>query len=230
MSKKYSVLLADLDNTLLDFSSSERIAVSRLLEHYGGATEKALIDYPSYNDSLWKQLERGEITRKQLVQTRFAGFFKRHGINGDGAEAATLYQKYLSESAIWMQGAEELLIRCRGKVKVYIISNGIAAVQLPRVRSSGIDKLTDGHFISEIVGYDKPNIRYFEKISTEIPEFDRNKTLVLGDSLTADIAGGKAFGCDTCLFDRYGKYVSTGENRPDFVIHDLSELYKILDI
>ena len=53
---------------------------------------------------------------------------------------------------------------------------------------------------------------------------------VLGDSLTADIAGGKAFGCDTCLFDRYGKYVSTGEIRPDFVIHDLSELYKILDI
>ncbi|MBQ7699200.1 MAG: YjjG family noncanonical pyrimidine nucleotidase [Clostridia bacterium] len=230
MNKKYSVLLADLDNTLLDFSASERIAISRLLEHYGGATEKALIDYPSYNDSLWKRLEKGEITRDQLVKTRFAGFFKRHGINGDGGEAAFLYQKYLSESAIWMDGAEELLLKCRGKIKVYVISNGIATVQLPRVRSSGIDKLTDGHFISEIIGYNKPDIRYFEAVSGKIPGFDRDKTLVLGDSLTADIAGGKAFGCDTCLFDKDGKYNVTENIKPYLLIRKLSELYKILDI
>lgn len=230
MSKKYSVLLADLDNTLLDFDLAERYAISALLSHYGAENDNLLNAYSVFNDSLWKRLEKGEITRKQLIDARFVEFFRQYGINGDGAEAAPLYEKYLSENAAWIDGAKELLIRCKGKIKVYIISNGTARVQLPRIQKSGVDKMTDGYFISELIGYNKPDIRYFEKVCGEIPGFIPEKTLLLGDSLTADIAGGIAFGLDTCLYDRHGKYKESGKIKPGIVITELKQLYKILDI
>ncbi len=231
MGKKYTVLLADLDNTLLDFDLAERTAVSRLLMQYGKNPDKKLTDaYSAYNDSLWKRLELGEITRTQLIDMRFVEFFKANGINGDGKSAAALYEKNLSECAPWIDGAKELLNKCRGKIRVYIISNGTARVQLPRVRASGIDKMTDGYFISELVGYNKPDPRYFEKVRECIPDFAPDKTLVLGDSLTADIAGGAAFGLDTCLFDRYGTYTENQAVKPDHIITELSQIYKLLDI
>lgn len=230
MSKKYSVLLADLDNTLLDFDLAERYAISALLSHYGAENDNLLNAYSVFNDSLWKRLEKGEITRKQLIDARFVEFFRQYGINGDGAEAAPLYEKYLSENAAWIDGAKELLIRCKGKIKVYIISNGTARVQLPRIQKSGVDKMTDGYFISELIGYNKPDIRYFEKVCGEIPGFIPEQTLLLGDSLTADIAGGIAFGLDTCLYDRHGKYKAPGKIKPGIVITELKQLYKILDI
>ena len=62
-----------------------------------------------------------------------------------------------------MDGAEELLLRCRGKISVYIISNGTARVQLPRLSASGIDKMIDGHFISEFVGHSKPGAGFFDE-------------------------------------------------------------------
>ena len=227
---RYSVLLADLDNTLLDFSASERIAITKLLSRYGPVSDGLLDKYSAFNDSLWKRLEKGEITRDQLIKTRFVEFFKALNINGDGLQAAPLYEKYLSETAVWIDGAKELLQNCRGKVRVYIISNGLASVQFPRIAASGIDKITDGHFISEAVGYNKPDIRYFEAVSDRIPGFSKAETLVLGDSLSADIKGGITLGADTCLFDRFNTYKEKDGIKPDYIIHRLSELYKILDI
>ena len=230
MSKKYSVLLADLDNTLLDFNACERIAISKLLSQYGEFSEQTFEDYSGFNDSLWKRLEKGEITRKQLIDMRFVEFFSLHGINGDGSEAAHLYEKYLSETVVWIRGAKSLLQRCKEKIRVYIISNGTARVQLPRVEKSRIDRMTDGYFISELVGYNKPDMRYFEIVSAKIPGFSPEQTLVLGDSLTADISGGISFGLDTCLFDRSKLYDASCKIRPNYVINRLSELYTILDI
>ena len=227
---RYSVLLADLDNTLLDFNACERIAISKLLSRYGEFSEQTFENYSKFNDSLWKRLEKGEITRQQLIDMRFTEFFRQCGINADGGDAASLYEKYLSGTVVWIRGAKSLLNRCKGKIRVYIISNGTARVQLPRIKRSGIDKTVDGYFISELVGCNKPDVRYFEKISAQIPGFNRESALILGDSLTADIAGGISFGVDTCLFDRMKEYRDTAGIRPDHVINRLSELYTILDI
>jgi len=230
MIKKYDFLLADLDNTLLDFTAAEHKAVERLILHYGANADSETINaYSAFNVSLWEKLERKEITRKQLRDTRFSEFFRLHGIDGDGIEAASLYEQYLSENAFWIDGAEELISRCKGKIKLYIISNGMVRVQLPRLSSSGLDKLADGHFISERIGYDKPDKRYFDFVFSSIPCFDPEKALVLGDSLSADISGGIICGIDTCLFDRRGKYHS-GRIKPMFIINELNKIYDILHI
>ena len=229
--KKYRFLLTDLDNTLLDFSASEREALSRTLSSLGVTPdEQTAAAYSAYNDSLWKRLERKELTRDELIRTRFTGFFKSLGIDADGCAAASLYEKNLSGTAYVTDGAYELLRRCRGKIGVYVISNGTARVQLPRLSLSGIDKMCDGYFISEHVGYAKPDVRFFEYVSAHIPGFKKEEALVLGDSLSADIAGGAAFGIDTCLFDPNGEYDGDGIVRPDITVNDLFSVLDILNI
>ena len=230
MMKKYDFLLADLDNTILDFTAAERKAVERLLLHFSAeANDETVRAYSAFNDTMWKRLERKEITRAELRATRFSEFFRRQGIDGDGLLAASLYEQYLSENAFWIDGAQELIGRCKGKIKFYLISNGMARVQLPRLKASGLDTLTDGYFISELVGYNKPDKRYFDYVFSSIPCFDPEKALVFGDSLTADISGGVICGIDTCLFDRYGKY-GGGRIKPMYIIHEHKEIYDILHI
>ena len=229
--KKYSVLLADLDNTLLDFTASERSALGRLFGHFGiECGEDVFSDYASFNVGLWERLERGELTRKQLIDTRFVEFFRHENIDADGHAAKTLYERFLTEGAFKTDGADELFERCRGKIRIYIISNGTMAVQLPRLAASGFDRLSDGCFISEMVGYNKPDRRFFEYVRDNVPGFNKEETLVLGDSLTADIDGGARFGLDTCLFDRNGSYDGSGAVRPDMVIDRLTDIFGILGV
>ena len=227
--KNYRFLLADLDNTLLDFSASEHYALCRTLNDLGVTPDdEVTAAYSSYNDSLWKRLERREITRNELIRTRFTGFFESRGISADGTAAAPLYESYLSRSAVMIDGAEELIGKCRGKVGVYIISNGTARVQLPRLAASKLDKLCDGYFISELVGYSKPDVRFFELTVQKLPGFEKELALVLGDSLSADIAGGIAYGVDTCLYDPRGKYDGTSSIKPDYIVNDLASVIDIL--
>ena len=230
MIKRYEFLLADLDNTILDFTAAEHKAVERLLLHYGARADAETVNaYSAFNVSLWERLERKEITRKRLRDTRFCDFFRLYGIEGDGTEAAALYEQYLSENAFWIDGAQELIQRCKGKIKFYIISNGMARVQFPRLEASGLDKAADGHFISERVGYNKPDKRFFDFVFSSIPCFDPEKALVLGDSITADMSGGIACGIDTCLFDRRGKF-HAGRIKPMYIIDELYKIYSILHI
>ena len=228
--KKYDILLADADNTLLDFTTSERVAASSLFKEFGAEPDdKLLDDYSEYNDSLWKRLERGELTMKELISLRFTGFFKDHGIKGDGDAAAVRYRQILSKCAYKTEGADELLQKCRGRIRVYIISNGKAEVQLSRLRLSGIADITDGIFLSEIIGVQKPDTYFFTKAASLIEGFAKDRALIYGDSLTADIAGGVNSGIDTCWYNP-GGIINRTPYIPDYEIRKHSDLYSILQI
>lgn len=74
---KYTTLLFDLDDTLMDFKKAEENAIEKLLLKYSlPATEENKRLYSLTNQSKWKALERGEITRKELFATRFPIFLK----------------------------------------------------------------------------------------------------------------------------------------------------------
>ena len=228
--KKYDILFADADNTLLDFSLSERIAASALFKEFGVEPDDELLSaYSEYNDKLWKRLERGELTVNDLISIRFTVFFKEHGIAGDGAAAAVRYKQILSTCAYMTDGAEELLLRCRGKVRVYIISNGKTEVQLSRFKLSGISDLSDGVFLSEEMGAKKPDTYFFAKATSSISGFSKERSLIYGDSLTADIAGGINCGIDTCWYNPDGVINNTAFI-PNYEIRKHSDLYSILEI
>ncbi len=228
--RKYDILLCDADDTLLDFALCEKTAVAALLSEFGVKADDALLSsYSEHNDRLWKMLERGEITMQELIFLRFREFFKLHGIKGDGDRAAVRYREILSKYAFTTDGAKELLDRCKGKVRVYVISNGKAEVQISRFKLAGITDNTDGLFISELLGTKKPDTDFFVKAASSISDFSKERALVYGDSLTADIAGGIAFGVDTCWYNPRGKANENGPV-PKYEIRTHKELYPILHI
>ena len=195
----YRTLLLDADGTILDFNRSEAEAICRTLQYYRlPDTDEWIGAYQRINESMWKQLERGEISKADLRWMRFSHLLEHFKVCGDAYAMADTYIEQLSSRAYLLPGALEA---CQDLVKVcrlYIITNGIATVQRRRLASIPLASLIQKNYISEEIGFEKPDIRYFQAVAADIPDFDPATTLVVGDSLTSDMAGGIGAGLDTC--------------------------------
>ena len=200
---KYKFLLFDLDHTLLDFDAAEDIALTQLLEEEGVEDIQAYKDYyVPMNKDLWKDLEQKKITKAKLINTRFAKLFAHFGIEKDGAYLAERYQFFLSKQGQTFPGVEDLLKKLISKgYELYAATNGITYIQTGRLEQSGIAPFFKEIFISEQLHTQKPDAEFYEKIGTRIPNFDKNQTLMIGDSLSADIQGGNNAGIDTIWYN-----------------------------
>jgi len=200
---KYKYLLFDLDHTLLDFDAAEDIALSQLLKEEGVVDIQAYKDYyVPMNKALWKDLEQKKITKAELINTRFAKLFAHFGIEKDGAYLAERYQFFLSKQGQTFPGVEDLLKKLISKgYELYAATNGITYIQTGRLEQSGIAPYFKEIFISEQLHTQKPDAEFYEKIGARIPNFNKNQTLMIGDSLSADIQGGNNAGIDTIWYN-----------------------------
>lgn len=223
-------IFLDLDNTLLDFHLGEQIAISKTLSELGiTPTESVVRRYMEINLSLWRALERGEVSRDGVIYGRFERLFSELGADFSPVEAQKRYQELLSREHELMPGARDLLEKLRscGKYRLYIATNGIPAVQYPRIKDSGIYEYLDGIFISYELGYPKPRKEFFDGCAEKIGDYSPAESIIVGDSLTSDILGGINAGMITCHYNRWGdKYDGI---IPDYTINNLSELLEILD-
>lgn len=200
--QRYDTLLFDADGTLFDFLRGEREALILACKKHGyELDESAVKEYSAINDSLWKALERGEIDKDTLRVKRFELFGESRGFSCDFRILSRDYTDKLSEQHFLIDGALETVHQLSDFCRMYIITNGIGYVQRNRFALSPIEKYFGELFISEEIGYEKPDIRYFEAVAAKIPDFDADKTLVIGDSLTSDMKGGIGAGLDCCYFN-----------------------------
>ena len=218
----------DLDDTLLDFHRSEAVAISETLSGFGiEPTEAVKKRYSEINRSMWEQLELGNMTREEILVRRFELLFEELGLDIDGMEARRTYEWNLGGSYFYLDGAESLLAELSTKYDLYLMSNGTAAVQDRRIAASGIDKYFKGIFISEKVGYNKPSREFFDLCFKQIPDFSKDESIIIGDSLSSDIQGGINAGILTC------HYNSRGEEKdgivPSYTIKTLEELPLLLE-
>ena len=199
----YKFLLFDLDHTLLDFDAAEDVALSHLLKEEGVEDIQTYKDYyVPMNKTLWKDLELKKITKQELVNTRFAKLFAHFGIEKDGAYLAERYQFFLSKQGQIFPGVEDLLKKLIHQgFELYAATNGITFIQTGRLEQSGIAPYFKEIFISEQLHTQKPDAAFYEKIGARIPNFDKNQTLMIGDSLSADIQGGNNAGIDTIWYN-----------------------------
>lgn len=225
---RYDIVLFDADGTLLDFHRSEREAVKEALAMSGIDADGDMIQkYSEINDGLWKMLERKEIERSVLLYHRFELFCEHYGYSADAKKIAVDYMNTLSTKAYFLNGAEELLESLFGKVKMYIVTNGMEFIQRERYARTGMDKYFDGLFISEAIGFNKPDVRYFEYVADCIEGFDSSRAVIVGDSLTSDIKGGINAGIDTCWYNPERKE-NGGDILPDFTAYDFDSVYDII--
>lgn len=225
----YKFLFLDLDDTILDFRKAERIALEKTLRGFGiEPTEERCSLYSQINLAYWKRLERGEITRAQVLLGRFQSFFEQVGVCVDSRCAAQCYEENLSQGHYFLPGAYEAVVSLSARYQLYLASNGTARVQSGRIRSSGIAPFFKQIFVSEEIGANKPDVLYFSRCFQRISDFEPEKAMIVGDSLTSDIQGGKNAGISTCWVNPAGVHPK-GNVVPDFEITCLGELENLLE-
>ncbi|MFS9315854.1 YjjG family noncanonical pyrimidine nucleotidase [Streptococcus infantis] len=226
----YNFLLFDLDHTLLDFDAAEDVALTQLLKEEGVADIQAYKDYyVPMNKSLWKDLEEKKITKQELVNTRFSKMFSHFGIEKDGVYLAERYQFYLAQQGQVFSGAMELLdsLIDRG-YELYAATNGITTIQTGRMAQSGLAPYFNQVFISEQLQTQKPDALFYEKIGQQIAGFSKEKALMIGDSLTADIQGGNNAGIDTIWYNPHHLENHT-QAQPTYEVDSYQALLELLD-
>lgn len=198
--KKYTVLLLDADQTLLDFSAAEGFAIEKTCEKFGISFSGAVAQrYSEINLALWKKLEKGLVTRDEVKLRRFEEFAKEMGCAADPAAMGRFYETTLANCGFILKGADRVCEALSKKYRLYIVTNGLLHVQKSRLALSGLLTYFSGCFISEETGYAKPDKRFFDFVLDKIG-IDRSEALIVGDSLSSDIQGGVNAGIDTCLF------------------------------
>lgn len=221
-------ILFDLDGTLLDFIKAEHVAITRTFTELGIQVNDAIISrYSEINSKQWELLEKGKLTREQVLVRRFEILFEELGVKASGAETRTVYEKYLSQGHYFIEGAEKLLDDLYGKYKLYLASNGTSKVQAGRLESADISKYFDEIFISQDIGYNKPDKRYFDFCFGRIEDFKRDETVIIGDRISSDIIGGNNAGIKTIWFNPDNAEADSGVHI-DCQVSELSQIPDVL--
>lgn len=225
--KKYTTLLFDNDNTLMDFFASEKQAIKNTCSAFGvSPSEENAALYSSINDGYWKRFEKGEIKREEIKVGRFKSFIEALGMDINPEEMAERYFEELSLGHELLPGALELCEELSEHYSLHLITNGSTYIQKKRLAASPISKFFGKIFISEEMGVNKPDKAFFDAVINAIEEKDRSKICIIGDSMSSDILGGINSGIDTCFFNRDGgeiKYQPTYEVKS---FEEMKELFK----
>ena len=221
-------LFLDLDDTILDFHKAERIALSKTIREFGvEPTEDVLHLYHVINKWHWEQLELGKLTREEVLVNRFGVLFEKLGKAVDAVACARAYEQNLAIGHYFLPGAEEAVDRLSRKYRLFLASNGTASVQKGRMTSANLYRFFEKVFVSQEIGYNKPSLDYFNACFAAIPGFDKDKAMMVGDSLSSDIKGGINAGLKTVWVNPDHK--DCGNVKPDYEIEYLSQLEALLE-
>lgn len=223
---RYDVILLDIDGTLFDFLASSRECLEQTFARFGlpfsdGDRER----FFTINNGFWAAYERGEIEKAAIYEGRFYRFFEERGEAPDVPTINRYYMARLGQSCHVIPHARELLegLTARG-CEIHAVTNGESLTQLPRIAASGLGHLLPSVFVSDDVGAQKPTREFFDFVFRAIGEEKRSRAIVLGDSLTSDMQGGRNAGVATCLFGDRQK----ADDRCDFVVSDLLDFLDVI--
>lgn len=228
----FKVILWDIDNTLLDFHKAEAVAIRALFAKHGLGicTDEMLADYSGINRTYWQRLERGELSKPEVLVGRFQEFFGKYGLNTNCAAAFNDdYQLALGDNIHFFPGAWETVTALKGKILQYAVTNGTAIAQHRKLKNSGLGEIFDEVFISDEIGFEKPTVAFFDAVWAKIGKFSPDEVLIVGDSLTSDIQGGNNVGIRTCWFNPAGAPLPQ-DLRIDYDIRFISEVSKICNL
>lgn len=228
------IVIFDVDDTLLSFSGYVKEAMKKGFALYG------LREYEDYmydvfkriNDGFWKRIEQGTLMFEELRDIRWNTIFKELDIDFDGKMFEDFFRKELFSSAILEPGVMELLDYLKTRYVLCVASNGPYEQQINRLKVSGLYEYFEGCYISSMVGAQKPEAQFFEYCFKDLAskgysDIAPGEVMIIGDSMSADIGGGKCYGLQTCLYSKNGR---TKEDAPeaDYIVNKLTDIMDIL--
>lgn len=199
---RYPWLLFDADGTLFDYDRAETAALARAFARVGARFEPSYVpEYRRINGSLWLALEKKQTTPAVLKKRRFELLFETLGLGPAPADIADLYLECLADCSELVSGAAELFGSLDGRCQAAIVTNGLRAVQRPRIERSVIGRHIRHIIISEEIGTAKPSRDFFDATFDRLGHPAKDQVLMVGDNWAADIEGAAQYGLDTCWFN-----------------------------
>lgn len=221
-----TTIFVDVDDTLLDFNECSKESMIKAFGRHGlEFRDEYFPVFLEENDRLWKMIEKKEITLADIYRTRWNAVLKRIGLEGDGPAIESSFVEALYESHIRVEGALEMIEYLHDRYDLYVTSNAPEAEQLNRLEKAGLLQYFKGVFTSEKIGVAKPDVRFFEEC-LRLSSSEKDSTVVVGDSLSSDIAGADSSGLRSVWFNRKNR--SVPENYSGFVIYSLKEIKEVL--
>lgn len=214
----------DVDGTLFDFDKAATHALKATFFQYELPYETQYIErYLEINRSLWALFEKGQIEASELKSLRFARLLESLKRKADPRQMNEDYLGHLADGSMLLDGAKELIEGLHGKVRMMLITNGFQKVQKPRLARSGIENYFESVVVSDEVGVAKPDPQIFDHSFATMGHPNKADVLIIGDSLSSDIKGGRNYGIDTCWYN------PTAKARPDQlpITHEVKTLAQI---
>ncbi|MBP5209585.1 MAG: HAD-IA family hydrolase [Clostridia bacterium] len=229
-------LLWDVDGTILDFFTAQKNALRACFARFGlgECSEEMILAYDGINHVFWERLERGEITKPEVLLGRFDELFRRYDLDRSVVPAFNdEYQIRLGDTICFYPHAIEVLDACRrAGVLQFAVTNGTKIAQTRKLARSGLGEIFDAVYISEDVGYEKPNPLFFAPVLAEIrrriPAIRPEQMMIVGDSLTSDMQGGFNVGIPTCWYRRPG--MPDADLPLTHVVSDLRDVARIAGV
>lgn len=226
-------IFIDIDNTLLDFDEYVRTTMAEGFAHFGLPAYRPEMyhTFTTENNKLWRRIEEGTLTFEELQKIRWSRIFDALGIAFDGPTFEHYFRTAIFESAIPVPGAVPLLQSLSRHSILCAASNGPYEQQLHRLELGGMKQYFTHFFISQRIGAAKPAAAFFDTAFRELNEARPTpilprETLIIGDSLTSDIAGGLQYGMKTCYYRRPGAPAAPAG--VDYTVTALSEIPALL--
>ena len=224
------VLLWDIDATLLDFLAAEYAAIKNGFVKFdlGECTDEMIERYSVINKGYWEKLERGEMSKADILVNRFKDFFASEGIKTDCAkEFNEYYQVALGDTICFRDNGYELVQKLGETYPQYAVTNGTFVAQSRKLKGSGLGELMKEAFISDLIGHEKPSMEFFNHVFERIGTYKKEEIMIIGDSLTSDMQGGNNAGIVCCWYNP-NHLENTKGIKIDYEIDHLWKLEEIL--
>ncbi|MCO6174299.1 YjjG family noncanonical pyrimidine nucleotidase [Flavobacterium sp. NRK F10] len=221
-------LFFDLDHTLWDFDRNSAAAFDVIFKEHGFdfSTEEFLKHYVPRNQYYWKLYQVNKVSHEDLRYYRLKDVFDVLGVDVSREIIHQLSEDYISHlpnSNHLFDGAIEVLEYLQPHYNLHIITNGFHFVQDKKLRNANIEHFFQTVTNSEMAGEKKPHPIIFEH-ALSLANADKQESIMIGDSLEADVEGAINFGMDAIFFN--AEKIATSQ--PVYQINHLLELKNIL--
>lgn len=197
----------DLDHTLWDFERNSALTFQHIFASHNITVPLAqfLAVYIPINLAYWKLYREDKVTKEELRHNRLKKAFEKLDIEISDASIYALSMAYITHLSSFnhiFKGTLEILDYLTAKYRLHIITNGFEEVQEKKMQNSGILHYFDVVVNSEMAGVKKPDPKIFHLALHKVGVEPKN-SIMIGDSLEADILGAKKVGMHALHFDSH---------------------------
>lgn len=209
---RYKHLFFDLDHTIWDFDKNAEETLHELYHTYKlhdlglHSADQFIETYTQNNHQLWADYHLGKITKQVLRETRFSKTFIDLGVSPESIphQFEDDYVNICPTKTNLFPKSHETLSYLNNKYSMHVISNGFKESTEMKIHNNGLGIYFDNVIISEVVGINKPDKAIFEH-ALSLADAHVSESMMIGDSIEADVRGAQSFGMKAIYFNPEGK-------------------------